>query len=237
MQSVTSVNDIPSSKDYLEWDIYTWSNALYEWRKILTEKNLRNCTTLEIGSKNGGLSLFLAKEFNCDVICSDITAPTEKAKALHNQFGVDNKISYSVQNVLNLEYTNDFFDVVIFKSVLGSVGKNENIEKQFAAIKEIHRVLKPGGILLFAENAKASFVHKMFREIFRKWSEYWRYIALSEMENMLSVFNEKKIFVSGFLSVFASNDGVKKILFKTDSILEKFISKNSMYVIYGYAIK
>jgi ubiquinone/menaquinone biosynthesis C-methylase UbiE len=237
MQSLTSVNDIPSSKDYLEWDIYTWGNALKEWRKILTEKNLKNCTALEIGSKNGGLSLFLAKEFNCNVICSDITVPNEKAKALHKQFAVDDKINYSIQDVLKLEYTNDFFDIVIFKSVLGSVGKNENIEKQFTAIKEMHRVLKPGGILLFAENAKASLVHKMFRKIFRKWSEYWRYISIYEMRNMLLVFNEKKIFASGFLSVFASNDSFKKFLFKTDSILEKFISKNSMYVIYGYAIK
>lgn len=237
MQTKNSINKNPSLKDYLEWDIYTWSKALDEWRVILKEKNYNNCKALEIGSKNGGLSLFLAKEFNFGVACTDITEPSEKAKALHKKFEVETKINYSTQNVLNLQYDDNIFDVAIFKSVLGSAGKNENIGNQFAAIKEIHRVLKPGGILLFAENAKASYFHRAFRKVFRRWSEYWRYISVNEMQNMLSIFNEKKIFTAGFFSVFASNNSFKKILFKADNILEKFISKNSLYVVYGYAIK
>lgn len=232
-----SKNENPDLKEYLEWDYYTWSKALILWRSVLAKKKSTGCKALEIGGKNGGLSLFLAKEFSYSVTCSDINLPTENAVQLHKKYGIQRMINYAVQDVSHLEFDDNTFDVVMFKSVLGSVGKNDNMQKQQKAINEMHRVLKPGGVLLFAENAKASIFHETFRKIFRKWANYWRYISTNEIEKMLEHFSEKKIMTAGFLSVFASNYSIKKILYYTDNFLEVILPEKSRYVIYGYAIK
>jgi ubiquinone/menaquinone biosynthesis C-methylase UbiE len=227
----------PKFKDYLQWDIFIWGKALNCWTQILKEQKITQGLALEIGSKDGGLSLYLANEFDFKVICSDIDGPTEKAKELHKKYSADINIEYRKVDVLNLQFENNIFDVVIFKSVLGSIGKNNNFELQQRAINELYRVLKPKGILLFAENAKASFLHSYFRKKFRKWASYWRYVTFNEMIDMLSAFSFQKVHCSGFLSAFFSNHTIKRFFFPLDNILENLISRKFRYVIYGYAIK
>lgn len=227
----------PTAADYLQWDIFVWSKALTFWTELLEKKNIKTGLALEIGSKDGGLSLYLANEFKFNVICSDINGPSEKAKELHKKFSSDTRIEYKNSNALDLNFEDSSFDLVIFKSVLGSIGKNENFSNQKKAIDEIHRVLKPNGILLFAENAKASFLHTIFRKIFRKWASYWRYITVEEMNKMLCKFNTHELRTTGFISAFVSSKFLKKIVLPFDSFLEKITTKNSHYIIYGYAIK
>ena len=227
----------PTCKDYLQWDIFIWGKALNCWTQILKEKKITQGLALEIGSKDGGLSLYLASEFDFKVICSDIDGPTEKAKELHKKYSADSNIEYRKVDALNLQFENNIFDVVIFKSVLGSIGKNNNFELQQRAISELYRVLKPKGILLFAENAKASFLHTYFRKKFRKWASYWRYVTFNEMIDMLSAFSFQDVHSSGFLSAFFLNDTIKRFFFPLDNTLENLISRKFRYVIYGYAIK
>ncbi len=229
--------DKPTLQDYLDWDIYMWSNALFHWKNVLEEHNIKSGLALEIGSKNGGLSLYLANEFGFNVICSDIIEPREKAKQLHKKFAADNKIEYRIADALDLKFPDKMFEVIIFKSVLGSIGRNDNYKNQKIAVKEMYRVLKPGGILLFAENAKASFVHNVFRKIFRKWASYWRYITKDEMSDLLKDFSKKEIKTAGFISAFITNTKIKKIVLPIDNLLDKIIPEKSRCVIYGYAVK
>ena len=46
-------------KKYFEWDVKTWSRALSCWQSILSKNSLENQRALDIGSRGGGLSLFL----------------------------------------------------------------------------------------------------------------------------------------------------------------------------------
>jgi len=227
----------PTTEDYLQWDIFVWSKALSLWSLVLEKKNIKNGLALEIGCKDGGLSLFLANEFKFNILCSDLNGPTEKANELHKKFNTSNRINYIAADAIDLNFTDNSFDVVIFKSVLGSIGKNDNFENQAKAITEIYRVLKPNGILLFAENAKASFLHTFFRKIFRKWSSYWRYVTIEEMLKMLNIFKTIELRTAGIFSAFVTSKYLKKLIFPVDSFLEKVTPKNSHYVIYGYAIK
>ncbi len=237
MQKENQQVNKPTLQDYLQWDIFAWSKALLLWEKILKNENRESQLALEIGSKNGGLSLYLANEFNFNVICSDITEPTAYAVKLHKKFNANKKIEYKVTNALTINFDDNIFDVVIFKSVLGSIGKNDNYEKQREAINEMHRVLKTGGILLFAENGKASFFHNIFRKIFRKWASYWRYISMDEMSHLLENFKSQEIKTTGFISAFLTNTKIKKAAYRIDNFLEKLITEKFRYVIYGYAIK
>ena len=231
------VEDNPSLEDYLQWDIYVWSKALSFWTDVLKSKKINGGSALEIGSRNGGLSLYLAHEFNFNVISTDIDEAPETAKQLHKKYGADKMIKYEIADAADLKYEPNTFDAVIFKSVLGSIGKNNNIQLQKKAVNEMHRVLKPGGILLFAENSKATYLHRIFRKVFRKWASYWRYVTFNELSDMLSLFQHKEVKTAGFISAFFPNKNLKKIIFPLDNFLERIISQKSRYVIYGYAVK
>lgn len=237
MAKVNDSEDKPGLIDYLQWDIYVWSKALTYWEKILKERKISQGLALEIGSKDGGLSLFLSYNFNTKVICSDLTAPSENAKSIHKKFNVSTGIEYSNEDAAKLSFQPNTFDIVIFKSVLGSVGRNDNYDKQRKTINEMYRVLKPNGILLFAENGKASFLHSILRKIFSKWASYWRYVSLDEMINMLCSFSFKDLRTGGFISAFVPGNGLKKIIFPIDNFIEKLVPEKSRYVIYGYAVK
>jgi ubiquinone/menaquinone biosynthesis C-methylase UbiE len=227
----------PSLEEYLSWDIYIWNKALNFWRKVLKPLKNDNSLALEVGSKGGGLSLFLTYEFGFKTSCTDIEEINSNVKDLHKKYGVENKVNYLVADACSFNFTSDLFDVVILKSVLGSIGKNENINEVKKAIEEIYRVLKPGGILLFAENAKGSFIHSSLRKIFRRWAVYWKYFSISEMENLLKDFSKKEIHTAGIISAFFTGNKLKKAALPIDNFLEKFIPESSRYMIYGYAKK
>ena len=134
-------------KIYFEWDTISWSKALLIWHKYL--KLNKGNYALEIGSRRGGLSLMLAKEYGMKVVCSDLKNPKETAKLLHQKHETKHKIQYEAVDCMRMGYKDNTFDIVLFKSVIGALG---TYEKQSLAFQEILRVLKPGGVVLFAEN-------------------------------------------------------------------------------------
>lgn len=79
---------------------------------------------------------------------------TERVAApLHRRYHVQDKISYLNVNAAQMDFCGQF-DLVIFKSVMGSIGQSGKAEEQARAMACIYRALKPGGVLLFAENLK-----------------------------------------------------------------------------------
>lgn len=227
----------PSLDEYLGWDIYIWQKALNFWSSILKQKKIEKGLALEIGSKSGGLSLYLSHNFDFNVICSDITELSHTAKDLHKKYGVEDKVSCSVSDAVRLNFNSEMFDAVILKSVLGSIGKNENIKQVHKAVDEIYRVLKPGGIFLFAENAKGTFFHSALRKIFRKWAAYWKYFSKDEISSLLEKFRSNEIRTAGIISAFFPGNKIKKIILPADNFSEKMLPEKFRYMIYGYAVK
>ncbi len=199
--------------------------------------DLSGAKTLEIGSSNGGLSLWMALN-GAKVLCSDLSGPTNAAKEKHRKYSVSHLIDYGKLNVLDIPYEEEF-DVVCFKSVLGVVGTNANKEKQIKALQQLHKSLKKGGELLFAENLVGSPLHGFLRKKFVPWGNTWRYVTIEEMQGMLSgIFSDVKYTTAGFMGAFGRTEYQRKILGYLDrNFVSYLVPGKWRYIIIGVARK
>lgn len=128
--------------------------------------------------------------------------------------------------------------MILFKSILGVIGRFNNRDNQAKAINEIHKALKRDGELWFAENLKASPFHKFFRSRYVKWGNTWRYVTIAEIEAYLSLFSEVKYTTVGFLGSFGRTPLQRSILGKLDRIIaDKLVPQTWRYIIIGIARK
>jgi ubiquinone/menaquinone biosynthesis C-methylase UbiE len=198
--------------------------------------NSQNNKALEIGSRRGGLSLFLALN-KYTVICSDVSSPEtlqSSSNDKHIKYNVTSQITYDSVNVLDIKYPDNYFDIVVFKSVLGALRTKDN---QQLALNEIHRILKPNGILLFAENAVGNLLITVLRNRFVYWSSYWRYVTINEIIQMCSLFSSVEIESYGLLGALGWNEKIRGILGIFDLLVINIIPKNWRYIIFACARK
>jgi SAM-dependent methyltransferase len=221
--------------DVIEWDVINWSSALQFW-EAHTHQNLNSVNALEIGARNGGLSLWLALK-GSHVLCTDLDGEIQSAHKKHEKYQVAELIQYAQVNALDMNFKEQF-DVIVFKSVLGGVGGNNQTERQATTIKNIYSALKPGGELFFVENLSASPIHKFFRNKFVKWGNSWNYVTIRGMRTFLAEFSEVECQVNGFLGAFGRTETQRKIFGKIDNGLLNFIIPDSWkYIIAGVARK
>jgi SAM-dependent methyltransferase len=222
-------------KDIIEWDYVNWSEAIAFWhRKSSIHRG--ESKALELGARNGGLSLWLAS-LGCDVICSDINGPSEIARKLHRKYKLDSKITYTEMDATAIPYENTF-DIIIFKSVLGGIGRNNQMELQIKTFNQIYKALKPGGELFFAENLIASPIHQFFRRRFVRWGSEWRYVSRKEIMDWTSNYSEIKLKSVGFLGAFGRNEWQRDLLGTLDRIFFNYTIPDSWkYIIIGVARK
>jgi len=216
-------------KGIIEWDIETWKKCIKFFDQNISFTSDMKC--LEIGGRRGGMSLWLALNGCRDILCTDYFDNTEIAFKNHKNFKID-FIKYNKLDVTNIDVKNKY-DLIVFKSVLGGVGYNDNKTNQEKAIQEMYNALKPGGKLLFAENLTASKLHSFCRKRFIPWGNKWRYVTVKEISEMTSQFKNKKYRCYGFFSAFGRNEFQRKILGKLDNVLDKFIPDKSKYIIFA----
>jgi ubiquinone/menaquinone biosynthesis C-methylase UbiE len=229
------MKDISSTlpwQEIIEWDIENWSYAPKFWLAN-TSLDLPKRLALDLGSRGGGLSLFLALN-GLQVVCSDLNEPGDNAKKLHQKHNVSSLVSYAAVNATSIPYPDLYFDVVVFKSVLGALQTYLNQTKM---MQEIYRVLKPGGELWFAENLVASPLHMLTRKLFIGWSKRWRYLTKKEIIELCRPFRQLNCVFYGFLAAFGRNEPQRKLLGKIDKALDRVIPSNWKYIIFGLAQK
>ena len=171
-------------KDIIQWDINSWSKALAYWEKSTDWSTVYN--GLELGGRQGGLSLWLALKGK-QTICSDLKDVKNTAEKLHLKYNVSSLVQYQDIDATNIPYENHF-DIVVFKSIIGGIGSNDNYEAQQKTFNQIYKALKPGGKLLFAENLIASPLHQKLRKKFVNWGSTWRYVSINEIKECLKDF-------------------------------------------------
>jgi len=226
---------LQETSEFIEWDTRNWSAALDFWQSH-TSKKIASCTALELGSRHGGLSLWMALQ-GARVIASDLDGPSSEAAQLHRSRKVSHPITYESIDATSIPYT-EKFDIILFKSILGAVGMNGGKESQVQVIKEIYRALTPGGELFFAENLAGSLLHQFCRRKFVEWGAMWRYVSISEMQEFLKPFSRVQYNVLGFAGAFGRTERQRNLLALLDKTFFNYTVPDSFkYIMVGVATK
>lgn len=139
------------TRDYFNEVAHNWEEIRKGYYDESIKDNLinlnllkKNMTIIDLGSGNGYISLAAAKHVN-KVIAVDISA--EMLKELQN-----NAKASGIKNIQTIE--NDGQDVAVKDKTADLVCANmylHHIEQPVAAIKEINRLLKAGGVVFLAD--------------------------------------------------------------------------------------
>lgn len=217
--------------DIIQWDVKNWKNALSFWEAHFNIQP--GMKVLALGEREGGLSLYFAQK-GCEVICSDYNEISESAEKMHRDYNVKEKITYAKIDMRDINFPDQTFDIVVFKSVIGAL---ETIPDQDKAIAEIHRVLKKDGGFLFAENATASKLHRYMRKKFVNWKDAWRYVSDAEFETWKKKFSKSFSKKIGFIALFGRSEKQRKFLAGIDSVFNYITPKSWRYIYFGVFIK
>ena len=226
--------DKATLKAIIQWDIKTWGRAIPYWEAAVDWQGVESC--LELGGREGGLSLWTALKGK-KTVCSDLEDVQLTAEKLHGGYQIGNLIRYEDIDATRIPYENEF-DIILFKSIMGGIGRNGNIAQQQAAFDQIYKALKPGGSLLFAENLTGSWLHRQLRKLFVRWGGSWRYVSLGEMDAFLSKFSSYELKTTGVVAAFGQGEAQRNLLASLDEAVFNTLCPSSMhYICYGIATK
>ena len=222
-------------REIIGWDIVNWARALEFWKTHARFPRAASCLELGCGGQSS-LALWLAM-LGYTVVCSDAGGVPESIKAAHRRHGVADRISYEDIDARAISYRNRF-DVVVFKSVLGGIVREDPARLSSEVMARVHDALKPGGMLLFAENLKSTPLHQFARSRLLGRQATWHYFASSELQDLLSSFRSFEMTTFGFLGCFGRSEAQRRFLGKLDrSLLDKLVPARWHYVAAAIAYK
>lgn len=130
---------------------------IYLYHHVASQVNIENKRVLEIGSGRGGGASYISRYMNPkEVIGLDISSSA--VKDCNEKYNIDN-LSFTLGDSGNLPYENNTFDAVI------NVESSHCYPSMSKFIKEVTRVLKPGGHFLFCDLRRNDLVEDMLSNI------------------------------------------------------------------------
>ena len=221
--------------EIIGWDVVNWSQALAFWSRRARLPEAASCLELGCGG-NSSLSLWLAKRGDA-VVCTDSGGVPESIKASHRRHAVADRVTYADVDARAIPYKNRF-DVIAFKSVLGGIVREAPATVARQVMLSVHEALKPGGVLLFAENLTSTPLHHFARSRFMGRGSTWHYFALGELREMLRPFQSFEMTTFGFLGCFGRSEPQRRFLGKLDrSVFDKLVPAHWHYVAAAIAYK
>lgn len=226
--------------DIIEWDILNWSQLIPFWLPLL-ENIPRDASVLAIGERNGGLSLMMAL-LGFHVTCTDRTSPSAKATILHEKHKVSGLVKIAGLDIVNGAIADETYDIILAKSVIGGLKRDpsdkttRSFEVQKKAVDNIHRLLKPGGYFLSAENMRGAWLTQQFR----KWKGKetgWRYLDITELGELYARFPQIHIHSFGILPTTFSNIVINHFNFWVNKYLLDTLPAKYKYISFVSAKK
>lgn len=124
---------------------------------------------LDCAAGTGALSFAAAKKAK-SVLCTDLSENMLKKARIKSKAKNVKNVSFDIRNIFDLKDDNETYDIVIAGNVL------HLLENPEGAVKELYRVLKPGGKLLlptFTTKIKGKTLLKLYKILgYRSEAEY-----------------------------------------------------------------
>lgn len=126
---------------------YKFIEEMYKWSDAAANAGGAPKTILDVGCGIGGTSRYLAKKLKAEG--TQVTGITlspkqvERATELAKERGLDN-VKFQVMDALKMDFADNSFDLV------WGCESGEHMPDKAAYVKEMTRVLKPGGTLVIA---------------------------------------------------------------------------------------
>jgi SAM-dependent methyltransferase len=215
--------------DIVGWDIVNWSRALRFWDARL-DGGGKSASCLELGcGAKGSLSLWLALHGN-RVICSDFGGVPEATRRTHERYGISSLVEYADIDARRMTFANEF-DVVVFKSMLGGISQDLPGADAQHIVRNVYEALRPGGMLLFAENLESTALHAFMRKRFAAGAKGWRYFSRGDLESTLTQFRSFESTTFGCLGCFGRSETQRQILGHLDErVVDRLVPSTWHYI-------
>lgn len=143
--------------DALDVDIYFEGSTCPENRFIMNQLgDIHGKRILDLGCGAGENSAYFARQ-GADCVATDISpGMVETALKLAEKYGI--KLEGRVVNAMNIDFPDNSFDIVYAANILHHVDPK-------LALKEMHRVVKPGGKVCFWEPLKHNPIINVYRRM------------------------------------------------------------------------
>jgi ubiquinone/menaquinone biosynthesis C-methylase UbiE len=144
----------------------TWVNsvlkrALDDLESLMRAKRERYPAILDVGCGHGHSLLMLDQRFHPEKMIGLDVDPEVSERSADRANACNCDVQFMVNNAASMELPDASVDMIFCHQTF------HHIVDQTGAAKEFYRVLKPGGVLLFAESCR-SFIHSLvIRVLFR----------------------------------------------------------------------
>lgn len=176
------------------------------WRKKVVElvMNTGAKKVLDVATGTGDLAIMFGKEQTEEVVGLDISpGMLEIGKKKVSGQKLDQKVKMIIGDSENMEFDDGYFDAV---TVAFGVRNFEDLEK---GLREILRVLKPGGTLVVLETSQPEGV--VVKPLFRFYSKF----VIPNIGKMLSKDKKAYDYLPESAAAFPYGEAFNNILLKT----------------------
>lgn len=223
----------------LGWDVVNWSRSLDFFNKELADFDFHSAKAVEVGcgALSGGIGLWLASK-GADVTSTSNMDVAEATGKYFNDSGLGDSYSFEIWDA-SKPWQGDPVDIICFKSVLGGIRRAAGKEDLERFLSQVNSALKPGGLILFAENMAAGKFHQMMRAKFGAGRNEWYYFSFEELLRTLedAGFADVRTGSTGFTGAFGRSNWQRNLLGAVDGIICPLIPQQLHYVGFGIAVK
>lgn len=136
------------------WKIHVLRRALNDLQRMMPKEVVRYQNVIDVGCGFGHSFDELATRFSPDVIVGIDADPNLEARASVAAKSCPCRVRLHAADAANIDFPDNKFDLVFCHQTF------HHIVEQEAAMGEFFRILKPGGVLLFAESTRR-YIHSL----------------------------------------------------------------------------